>query len=43
MSHRLKLKVIWEAWVDTDYSTVDADSMVLEDHIAGTRWTVYRK
>ena len=25
------------------YTPVDANSMVLEDHIMGTRWTVYRK
>jgi hypothetical protein len=25
------------------YTPVDANSMTLEDHIAGTRWTVYRK
>ena len=25
------------------YTPVDANSMILEDHIAGTRWTVYRK
>jgi hypothetical protein len=25
------------------FTPVDANSMVFEDHIAGTRWTVYRK
>jgi hypothetical protein len=25
------------------YTPVDANSMILEDHIMGTRWTVYRK